>query len=191
MVARLPWLVNLAALLCDIDKCLSGRVSDLHSVVACSISSRADHGIHCRWYLIRSKQLSSGSVCHTQCLPDFQVMVIQFIIYIISSSLYIFIYIYIYIYIVIHRQTVSFNQNSSVWLDTQDARSVCNRNSTKSAHEREVFIRAISLKCAERIKEFQFVAWRKFCGVYVRTERRKYKSSIWWREYELEFFTPF
>ena len=31
--------------------------------------------------------------------------------------------IYIYIYIVIHRQTVSFYQNSSVWLDTQDARS--------------------------------------------------------------------
>ena len=28
-----------------------------------------------------------------------------------------------YIYIVIHRQTVSFYQNSSVWLDTQDARS--------------------------------------------------------------------
>ena len=27
------------------------------------------------------------------------------------------------IYIVIDRQTVSFNQNSSVWLDTQDARS--------------------------------------------------------------------
>ena len=31
--------------------------------------------------------------------------------------------IYIYIYIVIHRQTVSFYQNSSVWLDPQDARS--------------------------------------------------------------------
>ena len=29
----------------------------------------------------------------------------------------------IYIYIVIHRQTVSFYQNSLVWLDTQDARS--------------------------------------------------------------------
>ena len=33
-----------------------------------------------------------------------------------------YIYIYIYIYIVIHRQTVSFYQNSSVWLDTQDAK---------------------------------------------------------------------
>ena len=32
-------------------------------------------------------------------------------------------YIYIYIYIVIHRQTVSFYKNSSVWLDTQEARS--------------------------------------------------------------------
>ena len=30
---------------------------------------------------------------------------------------------YIYIYSVIHRQTVSFYQNSSVWLDTQDPRS--------------------------------------------------------------------
>ena len=29
----------------------------------------------------------------------------------------------IYIYRVIHRQTVSFYQNSSLWLDTQDARS--------------------------------------------------------------------
>ena len=39
------------------------------------------------------------------------------------SYIHIYIYIYIYIYIVIHRQTVSFYQNSSVWLDTQDARS--------------------------------------------------------------------
>ena len=36
---------------------------------------------------------------------------------------YIYIYIYIYVYIVIHRETVSFYQNSSVWLDTQDAQS--------------------------------------------------------------------
>ena len=33
------------------------------------------------------------------------------------------IYIYIYIYIVIHRQTVSFYQNSPVWLDKIDSRS--------------------------------------------------------------------
>ena len=32
-------------------------------------------------------------------------------------------HIYIYIYIVIHRQTVSFYQNSSVWLDRQDSRN--------------------------------------------------------------------
>ena len=32
-------------------------------------------------------------------------------------------HIHTHIYIVIHRQTVSFYQNSSVWLDTQDARS--------------------------------------------------------------------
>ena len=35
----------------------------------------------------------------------------------------IYTYICVCIYIVIHRQTVSFYQNSSVWLDTQDARS--------------------------------------------------------------------
>ena len=35
---------------------------------------------------------------------------------------HIYVYVYIYVYIVIHRQTVSFYQNSSVWLDTQDAR---------------------------------------------------------------------
>ena len=40
-----------------------------------------------------------------------------------TRSICIYIYIYIYIYIVIHRQTVSFYQNSSVWLDPQDARS--------------------------------------------------------------------
>ena len=39
------------------------------------------------------------------------------------DGLRLYIYIYIYIYIVIHKQTVSFYQNSSVWLDTQDARS--------------------------------------------------------------------
>ena len=35
--------------------------------------------------------------------------------------IYIYIYIYIYLYRVIHRQTVSFYQNSSVWLETLDA----------------------------------------------------------------------
>ena len=36
----------------------------------------------------------------------------------------IYIYIYIYIYILIHRQTVSFYHNYSVWLDMQDASSL-------------------------------------------------------------------
>ena len=42
-------------------------------------------------------------------------------IYISVKTIYI--YIYIYIYIFIHRQTVSFYQNSSVWLDTYDTQS--------------------------------------------------------------------
>ena len=46
----------------------------------------------------------------------------EFNIYVLTS-LCLHFTIYIYIYIVIHRQTVSFYQNSSVWLDTQDARS--------------------------------------------------------------------
>ena len=41
----------------------------------------------------------------------------------VELFIYFFNNIYIYIYIVIHRQSVSFYQNSSVWLDTQDARS--------------------------------------------------------------------
>ena len=36
---------------------------------------------------------------------------------------HIYIYIYIYIYIVIHKQTISLYQNSSVWLDPQDTSS--------------------------------------------------------------------
>ena len=38
-----------------------------------------------------------------------------------NLSLSLYIYIYMYIYIVIHRQTVSFYQNSSVWLDRLDS----------------------------------------------------------------------
>ena len=34
-----------------------------------------------------------------------------------------FVFIYIYIYIVIHKHSVSLYHNSSLWLDTQDARS--------------------------------------------------------------------
>ena len=36
------------------------------SMVAGSISSGTDHGIHCWW-----EQVSSDSVCHTHCLSDF------------------------------------------------------------------------------------------------------------------------
>ena len=50
---------------------LSGRVSALHSVVAGSISSGGDHSIHCWWDLIRSKQLSSVSVCCGQVITRF------------------------------------------------------------------------------------------------------------------------
>ena len=49
----------------------SGRISALRSVVAGSISSGGDHGIHWWWDLIRSKQLSSVSVCHTQVFARF------------------------------------------------------------------------------------------------------------------------
>ena len=58
------WLVNLALLACDMNWWLSCRVSALQSVVAGSISSGGDYGIHCWWGLIRSKQLSSVPVCH-------------------------------------------------------------------------------------------------------------------------------
>ena len=57
--------------MCDVDWWLCGRVSALHSVVAGSISSRGDHGIHCWWDLIRSKQLSNVSMCHVQIFAGF------------------------------------------------------------------------------------------------------------------------
>ena len=43
----------------------------LHFTVAGWISDREDHGIHCSWDLIRSKQLSSVSVCHAQVFAGF------------------------------------------------------------------------------------------------------------------------
>ena len=57
------------------DQLLTGSVSALHSVDSSSISSGK-----ITVYLIRSKQLSSGTLYRTQCLLDFLVMVIQFII---------------------------------------------------------------------------------------------------------------
>ena len=60
----------------------------LHSVIAGSISSGGDQNIHYWWDLKRSKQLFSVSVCHTQCLPVFLVMVIQYIIPLITKNEY-------------------------------------------------------------------------------------------------------
>ena len=68
---NLPWLVNLASLVCDVDWWLSGRVSVLHYVVAGLISTGGDHSIHCWWDLIWLKQLSSGSVCRAQVFVGF------------------------------------------------------------------------------------------------------------------------
>ena len=56
-------IVNLASLVCDMDSWLSCRVLALQSVVAGSISSGGDYGIHCWWVLIKSKPLSSVPVC--------------------------------------------------------------------------------------------------------------------------------
>ena len=60
----------------------------LHTVVVGWISSGGDHGVHCWWDLIRSKQLFSAPYFTCRCVPDFLVMVI-----------FNFIYIYIYVYV--------------------------------------------------------------------------------------------
>ena len=54
-------------------------------------------------------------------------------------------YIYIYIYIVIHRQTVSFYQNSLVWLDTQDAQGR-NRNPSNFTIDQVCIYKCISIR---------------------------------------------
>ena len=54
----------------------------LHTVVVGSISSGGDHGVHCRWDLIRSKQVFSAPYVTCRCAPDFIVMVISNLIYI-------------------------------------------------------------------------------------------------------------
>ena len=51
--------------------CLRCGLMALHSVVAGSISNGGDHGIHCWWDLIRSKPLSSVSVCCSQVFAGF------------------------------------------------------------------------------------------------------------------------
>ena len=85
----------------DIDYYLSGRVSALHSLGSSSIPRVEDHGIHCWWDLIRSKQQSSGSVCDAQCLLDFLVIVIQVVIPLLRNRNCVYIYIYIYNLLVI------------------------------------------------------------------------------------------
>ena len=47
LAAQLPWLINLARFVCDVDQELSIRVSALHSMVTGLISSGGDHGIRC------------------------------------------------------------------------------------------------------------------------------------------------
>ena len=71
LAAQLPWLVDLASFVCDMNWWLSCRVSALQSVVAGSISSGGDYGIHCWWDLIRSKQLSSVPVCRAYVFSGF------------------------------------------------------------------------------------------------------------------------
>ena len=71
MAVRLPWLVDLISLVGNVVRWLIGAVLALHSVVFGSISSGGDHGIHCWGDLIRSKQLSRGTVCYAQMFSGF------------------------------------------------------------------------------------------------------------------------
>ena len=66
-------------------------------------------------------------------------------------------YIYIYIYIVIHRQTVSFYQNSSVWLDTQDARSLDRNQSNGPRWLREFLRYLFSNSSSSRLFTFLYL----------------------------------
>ena len=52
----------------------SGRVLALHAVVACSISSGGDHGIHCWWDQIRSKQQYKYVKSSGHCLKWLEMM---------------------------------------------------------------------------------------------------------------------
>ena len=50
-------------------------------------------------------------------------MILSTVCFVVSQLFRVARHVRRFIYIVIHRQTVSFYQNSSVWLDTQDAGS--------------------------------------------------------------------
>ena len=83
--------------------------------------------------------------------------------------IYIYIKIYIYIYIVIHRQTVSFCQNSSVWLDTSDAWSrdrnpsnstidlVSDRSANKRTTLAKGIIRSLCSNSSSSVRLFTFL----------------------------------
>ena len=77
---------------------------------SCSFFSLHFLSVH---VMLPKSTIDTGRACRRSC----------FILTVGNLSIAFNIFIYIYIYIVIHRQTVSFYQNSSVWLDTQDARS--------------------------------------------------------------------
>ena len=78
LAALLLWLVDLASLVCDMNWWLSCRVSALQSVVAWSISSCGDYGIHSWCDLIRSTSCPVFPYIVRRCSADFLVMVIQF-----------------------------------------------------------------------------------------------------------------
>ena len=67
----IPWLVDLASLMCDMNCWLSCRISSLQSVVAGLISSGGDYSIHCWLDLIRSKQLTPVPVSRAWVFGEF------------------------------------------------------------------------------------------------------------------------
>ena len=60
--------------------CRSQNSTTWHTEVVGSISSGGDHGLHCWWDLIRSKQLFRALYVACRCVPDFLVMVISHLI---------------------------------------------------------------------------------------------------------------
>ena len=78
LAAKLPWLVNLVPLVCDVNWWLSCRVSALQSVVAGSSSRGGDHSIHCWWDLLGRNSCPVFPYVECKCSPDFLFMVIQF-----------------------------------------------------------------------------------------------------------------
>ena len=93
------------------------------------------------------------SVCHTITLViisnKYLLSILnEFIILDASSN---WVYIYIYIYIVIHRQSVSLDHNSWVWLDARDASSWDRKPSDFTLVSWISYRRAIIFSVKERI----------------------------------------